>query len=64
MGFEILPVAAVGAVLIAFVYYRNSFKPSLPLPPGPRGLPLLGNALELGKVADGAFWLKFAEYAD
>lgn len=32
---------------VAFLYGRNRKRSSLPLPPGPRKLPILGNVLEL-----------------
>ncbi|KAK7455191.1 hypothetical protein VKT23_011063 [Stygiomarasmius scandens] len=32
------------AVLIVYTFFRRSRRPRLPLPPGPKGLPILGDA--------------------
>ncbi|KAG9081025.1 hypothetical protein FRC06_005899, partial [Ceratobasidium sp. 370] len=61
-GTSILPAILAGGVISALFYSWYNSKQSIPLPPGPKGLPLLGSALDL-RNAD-AFWLKFAEYAD
>ncbi|QRW12335.1 cytochrome P450 family protein [Ceratobasidium sp. AG-Ba] len=49
------------AVLLVATYYWTKSDP-VPLPPGPKGHPIFGNALEIS--AAGASWLKFAEYSD
>ncbi|QRV78105.1 cytochrome P450 family protein [Ceratobasidium sp. AG-Ba] len=51
---------AAGAAMILYFWYKP--RHSVPLPPGPKGHWLLGNAREIGK-AD-AFWRKLAEYSD
>jgi len=50
-----------GVALLALVYslWRRR-TPGLPLPPGPRGLPVLGNALQIPKERP---WLVYAEWA-
>ncbi|KAG9092888.1 hypothetical protein FRC06_011746, partial [Ceratobasidium sp. 370] len=58
-----VPLAALAGAalsLIGYSWYRS--RHSVPLPPGPRGNILAGNALEVRDAS--AFWLKFAEYAD
>ncbi|KAG9082150.1 hypothetical protein FRC06_005198, partial [Ceratobasidium sp. 370] len=54
-------ILATGAAL-AVIYSWNKSRHSVPLPPGPKGHPIFGSALEIS-TAD-ASWLKFAEYAD
>ncbi|KAG9092479.1 hypothetical protein FS749_015728 [Ceratobasidium sp. UAMH 11750] len=54
-------ILATGAAL-AVIYSWNKSRHSVPLPPGPKGHPIFGSALEIS-AAD-ASWLKFAEYAD
>ncbi|KAG9084302.1 hypothetical protein FS749_005327 [Ceratobasidium sp. UAMH 11750] len=61
-GIGILPVVLAWGAISAFFYSWYYARHSVPLPPGPKGLPLLGNALDLRNTS--AFWLKFAEYAD
>ena len=55
-------VAIAGAVGIALTYllYRWQNRHSLPLPPGPKGIPLLGNLNDLPKPGEleHAYWLK------
>jgi len=45
--------------LLAYTYGVKNRR-QLPVPPGPRGIPLLGNALQLHKESN---WLTFAEWA-
>ncbi|KAH7097916.1 cytochrome P450 [Auriculariales sp. MPI-PUGE-AT-0066] len=61
-GFPVFVGAALVGVLFIFVLSRTVRKAAtrLPLPPGPRGIPVLGNALEM--PADYA-WLKYSEWA-
>ena len=43
---DVLAVSA--AVLLIFFYLkRNNTRSSLPLPPGPKGLPVIGNLLDM-----------------
>ncbi|RXW20872.1 hypothetical protein EST38_g4984 [Candolleomyces aberdarensis] len=43
------------------VYYAKRSTVKLPLPPGPSGLPLIGNALDIPAEN---FWLKYKEWSD
>lgn len=52
-----LPLAA--ALPLCLHYVRETKKP--PLPPGPRGLPVVGNILD---VPSGDIWLKFSQLGD
>lgn len=55
-------VAIIGAVglSLAYVLYQWQNRHSLPLPPGPKGIPLLGNLNDLPKPGEleYAYWLK------
>ncbi|KAF8799108.1 cytochrome P450 [Phlegmacium glaucopus] len=46
--------------LIVYFYFTKSQRSSLPLPPGPKKLPLLGNLLDFPTSSE---WLKYAEWA-
>lgn len=41
---------ALGAVVLALLLRSVSSKSSIPLPPGPRGWPIIGNMLEVPPV--------------
>ena len=45
--------------LIIYFYSSKNKRSSLPLPPGPKKLPLLGNLLDLPTSYE---WLKYAEW--
>ncbi|KAG9080153.1 hypothetical protein FRC06_007007 [Ceratobasidium sp. 370] len=55
-------VALAGGVLSLAFYSWHRSKRSVPLPPGPSGNIIFGNALEVRSAS--AFWLKFAEYSN
>ncbi|KAF8799105.1 cytochrome P450 [Phlegmacium glaucopus] len=46
--------------LIVYFYFTKNKRSSLPLPPGPKKLPLLGNLLDFPTRSE---WLKYAEWA-
>jgi hypothetical protein len=45
--------------LIVYVYSKTHKRSSLPLPPGPKKLPLLGNLFDMPKNEQ---WLKYIEW--
>ncbi|KAG8771280.1 hypothetical protein FRC12_003714 [Ceratobasidium sp. 428] len=55
-------VALAGGFLSLVIYSWYHSRPSVPLPPSPRGNIILGNALEIRDAS--AFWLKFADYTN
>ncbi|KAI5890488.1 cytochrome P450 [Schizophyllum commune H4-8] len=59
---ELSPIVLLVAALYAAIYLdsRHKRNSKLPLPPGPPGLPLLGNLLDLPFDFQ---WLKFAEWS-
>lgn len=52
-------VALVGIYLVQALLVRS--KRRFPLPPGPRGLPFIGNVLDMPKELE---WIKFSEWND
>jgi hypothetical protein len=52
-------LAVLGA--IAFKLILNRVRQAAPLPPGPKGLPLLGNALDMPKSRK---WLTFTKWGE
>ena len=52
-------IVSLSSYLKRAIRYRNR----LPLPPGPRGIPILGNALQLAKGAKTGSWLMYARWA-
>lgn len=46
MADGVLPVALIGALTASAVLLRRQRASSLPLPPGPKGWPVIGNLLE------------------
>ncbi|KAG9075892.1 hypothetical protein FRC06_009838 [Ceratobasidium sp. 370] len=57
-----VPGVLLGGALAVALYSWYRSQPSVPLPPGPKGRFILGNALEVKNAK--APWLKFAEYND
>ncbi|KAG8780358.1 hypothetical protein FRC12_023135 [Ceratobasidium sp. 428] len=62
MAGPIPAVALAGGFLSLAIYSWYHSRPSVPLPPSPRGNIILGNALEIRDAS--AFWLKFADYTN
>ena len=59
LSFLDISLAFAGILLIGAILKR--FSQSAPLPPGPRGLPIVGNVLDMPSSHE---WLKFAEWKD
>lgn len=58
----LIAAAAACASLLLYVSHRRQRGVAAPLPPGPRPLPILGNALQIPSSTDRS-WLKFSEWA-
>ncbi len=54
------PIACFGVAVFLYVSYRIVTRKSYPRPPGPKGLPVLGNLLDMPTEKH---WLKFTEWA-
>ncbi|QRV92905.1 cytochrome P450 family protein [Ceratobasidium sp. AG-Ba] len=59
MDWWILP--AIGSLSLALHWWRGSHR-SIPLPPGPKGHLVWGNAIDISRADQS--WVKFGEYAD
>ncbi|KAF8799127.1 cytochrome P450 [Phlegmacium glaucopus] len=53
-------VISLSLALIAYLYFTKNKRSSLPLPPGPKKRPLLGNLLDFPR---NHHWLKYSEWA-
>ena len=53
-----LPVALASVALVGYALRRKS---ALPRPPGPKGVPLLGNIFDFPKEKE---WLTYAKWGD
>lgn len=54
----------VTAILGSFLFLgmlKKRFRPALPLPPGPRGYPIIGNILAMPSVTP---WKRFREWSN
>ncbi|KAJ7644946.1 cytochrome P450 [Roridomyces roridus] len=55
------PDGVIAATALALAYYIYRSRKSLPLPPGPKGWPLIGNVLDMPKSHS---WKKFAQWGE
>jgi hypothetical protein len=51
---------AVVAVVLSLLLRKKRSSPKLPYPPGPKGLPLIGNILDIPSTRP---WLTYAKWA-
>ena len=49
LGFQAYPIVASGVLLLIGLYYFGRYRASLPFPPGPPRIPLLGNIFNIPK---------------
>ena len=55
-----LPHAVTVALIVAFVVAALLGRRKRPLPPGPKGIPILGNIFDVPKARE---WLAYQEWA-
>lgn len=56
--YVVVPVALASIALVGYVISKKS---SLPRPPGPKGIPILGNIFDFPKEKE---WLTYAKWGD
>ena len=58
--FQLAGLTLIFSTIFLFTKYREQKARRLPLPPGPRRLPIIGNLLDVPKSEE---WLTFAEWS-